>query len=78
MASSVRLPPLKVNSVSAPFLRSPLLSNEITPVTPRPYRAFQGWRYLQPKDAPADLGSSSGAADMPEELRRELSELGLL
>ena len=55
-----------------------VLEPEITPVTPRPYRAFQGWRYLQPKDAPADLGSSSGAADMPEELRRELSELGLL
>src|SRR6201993_1168213 len=24
-------------------------------VEPRPYRAFQGWRYLDPKDAPRDL-----------------------
>ncbi|HEY1153750.1 MAG TPA: DUF1489 domain-containing protein [Pseudolabrys sp.] len=48
-------------------------------VEPRPYRAFQGWRYLEPKDAPRDLGKvAPGAAAMPEKLRRELSELGLL
>lgn len=48
-------------------------------VEPRPYRAFQGWRYLYPKDAPRDLGKvAPGAAAMPEKLRRELSELGLL
>ena len=40
-------------------------------------RPFQGWRYFQPKDAPPDLGAS-GAGEMPEELRRELGELGLL
>jgi hypothetical protein len=53
------------------------LNDEVVAVTPRPYRAFQGWRYLKPEDAPADLGAS-GAAEMPEALRRELSELGLL
>src|SRR3974390_381725 len=48
-------------------------------VEPRPYRAFQGWRYLAPKDAPRDLDRAApGARDMPEDLRRELRDLGLL
>ena len=48
-------------------------------VEPRPYRAFQGWRYLDPKDAPRDLDKAApGAAAMPEKLRRELRELGLM
>jgi len=48
-------------------------------VEPRPFRAFQGWRYLADKDAPRDLDSAApGAANMPEELRRELRGLGLL
>ena len=48
-------------------------------VEPRPYRAFQGWRYLAPKDAPRDLDRAApGARDMPEAMRRELRELGLL
>lgn len=48
-------------------------------VEPRPFRAFQGWRYLAEKDAPRDLDRAApGAAAMPEPLRRELRELGLL
>jgi hypothetical protein len=48
-------------------------------VEPRPYRAFQGWRYLAAKDAPRDLDKVvKGAAAMPETLRRELRELGLM
>jgi hypothetical protein len=55
------------------------LAPEVVPVNPRPCRPFQGWRYLPDKDAPPDLsGSGAGAADMPETLRRELAELGLL
>ena len=55
------------------------LDREVVHVSPRPYRAFQGWRYFQAKDAPPDLGAvGAGAADMPEALRRELGELGLL
>jgi hypothetical protein len=55
------------------------LDDEVIAVRPRPYRAFQGWRYLEPGDAPPDLVAGSAAlADMPEELRRELSELGLI
>jgi hypothetical protein len=48
-------------------------------VEPRPYRAFQGWRYLAPEEAPRDLDRAApGARDMPEALRRELRQLGLL
>ena len=53
------------------------LEPDVAPVSPRPMRPFQGWRYLQEKDAPADL-KASGARDLPEELRRALGELGLL
>ena len=53
------------------------LDPDVVKVSPRPMRPFQGWRYFQAKDAPADLGGS-GAAEMPEELRRSLAELGLL
>ena len=48
-------------------------------VEPRPMRAFQGWRYFAPEDAPRDLDKVvKGAAAMPETLRRELRELGLM
>lgn len=51
----------------------------VIPVMPRPLRPFQGWRYLQAHEAPADITPASGEiADMPEDLRRELRELGLL
>jgi hypothetical protein len=54
------------------------MTPEVVPVLPRPFRPFQGWRYLAPKDAPPDLGGQGDVAEMPEELRRELSVLGLL
>ena len=44
----------------------------------QPRRAFQGWRYLTPEEAPQDLGAGGDMASMPPELRRELAELGLL
>ena len=48
-------------------------------VEPRPRQAFQGWRYLEDKEAPRDLAKAApGAAAMPEQMRRELRELGLL
>jgi len=55
-----------------------VLSPEIIRVHPREYRAFQGWRYLEPKDAPRDLATGEIDADMPEKMRRELAKLGLL
>jgi hypothetical protein len=50
-----------------------------------PRRAFQGWRYLEAADAPADLPDqkaalrrAADAAELPEEMARELRDLGLL
>src|SRR5258706_1385034 len=51
---------------------------ELVPVTLRPRRAFQGWRYLEAKDAPPDLAKTRGAKGLPEALQRELAVLGLL
>ena len=56
-----------------------VLQPKLVLVEPRPWRAFQGWRYLADKDAPRDLDHAApGAKNMPETLRRELRELGLL
>lgn len=43
----------------------------------QPRRAFQGWRYLKPDDAPMDE-NSNGKNQLPAELRQELANLGLL
>ena len=46
---------------------------------PRPFRAFQGWRYLEPEKAPRDLDAQGeGAEDLPAEMADELRSLGLL
>jgi hypothetical protein len=56
-----------------------VLEPKVVTVEPRPYRAFQGWRYLPAKDAPRDFDRAApGIAAMPEPLRRELRGLGLL
>ncbi len=57
-----------------------LLDPALVPVHPVPRRAFQGWRYLTAEDAPPDLTGAAGRglAAMPEQLRRELAELGLI
>ncbi len=55
------------------------LDDEVIALRPRPHRAFQGWRYFDPAEAPPDLdAAATGLAEMPEELRRQLSELGLI
>ncbi|HSV02526.1 MAG TPA: DUF1489 domain-containing protein [Phenylobacterium sp.] len=51
------------------------LDEAVVRVVPTPRRAFQGWRYLQPKDAPADL-SAEAFGEVPSALARQLRELG--
>jgi hypothetical protein len=56
-----------------------VMDGKVKLVRPRPWRAFQGWRYLPEKDAPPDLDRvASGMGALPEPLRKELRELGLL
>jgi hypothetical protein len=56
-----------------------VLDPKVVLVVPRPFRAFQGWRYFETQDAPRDLEKAApGAAAMPEKMRRELRELGLM
>jgi hypothetical protein len=54
------------------------LNHEIVPTRRQERRPFQGWRYLDAKDAPADVKRGEADDEMPEEMRRELEELGLL
>jgi hypothetical protein len=56
-----------------------IMEPKLIPVSPRPMRPFQGWRYFDPKSAPPDLGKAAeSVAALPEPMRRELRELGLL
>jgi hypothetical protein len=55
-----------------------VLDPKLVLVRPTPRRAFQGWRYLESKDAPRDLPKGAADDSMPEEMRDALAELGLL
>jgi len=56
-----------------------VMDPKLIPVLPKPRSAFQGWRYLKANEAPADLAKGAkGAISIPEGMRRELNELGLL
>ncbi|MBP6030252.1 MAG: DUF1489 domain-containing protein [Sphingobium sp.] len=51
----------------------------LIPVVPAPKRAHQGWRYLEEKDAPRDLGDGELAGDsLPAMMAAELGRLGLV
>lgn len=54
-----------------------LMYPDLHRTAPYPKRPFQGWRYLQPKDAPPDLGDNAGG-DGSEVIAAELARLGLL
>jgi hypothetical protein len=56
-----------------------MLDPNIIPVVPIPRRAHQGWRYLEPKDAPLDLADGIVSGDrLPPEMLGDLAELSLL
>ena len=56
------------------------LDRPLIPTHPVPRRAFQGWRSLEPADAPPalDARASRALAELPPEMRKDLAELGLL
>jgi hypothetical protein len=56
------------------------LRPELIPVRSIPKRAHQGWRYLEGKDAPPDLGGADTDArdEMPPKMLGELMKMGLV
>ena len=54
-----------------------VLDQKLVPTERRNHRAFQGWRYFEPDDAPKDLRARDKVA-LPESLRAELTLLGLI
>jgi hypothetical protein len=59
-----------------------LLDPVLVPVEARPMKAFQGWRYLKPEEAPPDVATARpeahGLDRLPPQLRRDLAELCLI
>ena len=53
-----------------------LMDPELIAVQPQPRRAFQGWRYMKPEDAPPDLTTIEGAENLPPKLRNKLVDIG--
>lgn len=56
------------------------LRPELIAVRTIPKRAHQGWRYLETKDAPPDLGAvdADGLDEMPAQMLGELMKIGLV
>jgi len=51
---------------------------QLVRVAATPKRAFQGWRYFQPSDAPADLTDGAQAEEpLPPELSKALAAIGV-
>jgi hypothetical protein len=52
------------------------VDGRLVPTLSRPWRPFQGWRYLSPEDAPADR--SGNGEPLPDRMLAELRALGLI
>ena len=56
-----------------------ILDRDLGPVTAVPRRPFQGWRYLDAKDAPTDMPRGrDGDAALPPQMAAALAEMGLV
>lgn len=55
-----------------------ILDRAVVRTEAQPRRAFQGWRYLDPKDAPRDLRKGRAAEEaLPQQLVSAFAEIGL-
>ncbi|MFZ3583514.1 DUF1489 family protein [Loktanella sp. DJP18] len=56
-----------------------VLAPEVIRTASTPKKAFQGWRYLAPADAPRDLTDAQQAEDaLPPDLQKALAAIGVL
>jgi hypothetical protein len=56
-----------------------VIRSRVIPTIAQPKRAHQGWRYLETKDAPTDLGEgTAGVEDLPAALACDLAAIGLI
>jgi hypothetical protein len=55
-----------------------IMSPALVRVTPRPKRPFQGWRYLEPREAPPDLEYHGFSEEGSIKIAEELALLGLI
>lgn len=55
-----------------------IMAPDLIRTVPRPKSPFQGWRYLEAKDAPPDFGRDGEEEGGSPELAEELARLGLL
>lgn len=56
-----------------------ILDTGLVATEPTPYRAFQGWRYLNAENAPPDHTAAAGGLDsLPLPMLAELRRLGLV
>ena len=56
-----------------------VMQPKLIPVSPRPMRPFQGWRYLEAANAPADFdGDDAELAELPPAMLGELAALALI
>ncbi|WP_306152941.1 DUF1489 family protein [Roseovarius sp. MMSF_3281] len=56
-----------------------VLDPEVIRTSTAPKRPFQGWRYLKPEDAPADLPAHRQEEDdLPADLSAALADIGVL
>jgi len=56
-----------------------VLEPAVIRTSPAPKRPFQGWRYLKPEDAPADLPAHRQDEDnLPADLSAALADIGVL
>ena len=54
-----------------------VLDPNLVMTEPQGRKAFQGWRYLKPEDAPADLKRGGAQKDLPPELGLALKDAGV-
>ena len=55
-----------------------IMSPDLVRVLPRPKGPFQGWRYLDPRDAPPDIEHGGFAEEGSIKIAEELARLGLI